>query len=44
MTPEWDRVFPDDRDMLEIEVDRYILLVRNWGQRLHKKLKRIEEK
>ena len=42
-TPDGERVFPEDRDMVEIDVERYILLVRNWGRRLQDELERIKE-
>jgi len=38
MTPCWKRVFPEDRHLKEIDAERYILLIRNWGNRLYKKL------
>jgi len=36
-------VFPEDRDMVEIDVERYVLLVRNWGRRLQDELEEMEE-
>tara|TARA_Y100000310_G_scaffold203443_1_gene203670 strand:- start:320 stop:547 length:228 start_codon:yes stop_codon:yes gene_type:complete len=38
MTPWWERVFPEDRHLTKIDAERYILVVRNWGRRLYKKL------
>jgi len=43
-TPEGERVFPDDREIKEIDIERYVLLVRNWGKRLHKELQTITER
>ena len=43
MTPWWDRVFPSGRDLTEIDAERYILIVRNWGRRQYKALKELED-
>ena len=40
MTPWWERVFPSGRDLTEIDAERYILIVRNWGRRQYKKLEK----
>ena len=41
MTPCWERVFPKGSDLTEIDAERYILIVRNWGRRQYKKLDQI---
>jgi len=44
MTPQWERIFPGDRDLLtEIDLERYMRLIRWWGQKLHEKLEEMEE-
>jgi len=40
MTPWEERVFPNYRDLIEIDAERYILLIKSWGRRLYKELKR----
>ena len=44
VTPWLERVFPDDRELREIDIERYVLLVRNWGKRLYKELQTIKER
>ena len=44
ITPWLERVFPDDRELKEIDIERYVLLVRNWGKRLYKELQTIKER
>jgi len=43
MTPWQERVFPSGYDLTEIDAERYILLVRNWGKRQYKALKKLED-
>jgi|TARA_Y100000034_G_C6725209_1_gene320976 hypothetical protein len=44
MTPEWERIFPGDSDLLtEIDLERYMRLVRRWGQKLYEELEEIKE-
>ena len=43
-TPCLERVFPDDRELKEIDIERYVLLVRNWGRRLYKELQAITDR
>ena len=39
-----EREFPDGRELKEIDIERYVLLVRNWGKRLYKELQTIKER
>ena len=42
-TPMWDRVFPDGVDLVEIDDERYILLLRNWAIRRNELLMKFRE-
>ena len=39
ITPWRERVFPSYSDLIEIDIERYVSLIRNWGYRLYKELK-----
>ena len=43
MTPWWERVFPSGYDLTEIDAERYILIVRNWGRRQYKELNKLKK-
>jgi hypothetical protein len=39
----WTRVFPDGDELVEIDVERYVLLITNWGIRQHKRFKELDK-
>lgn len=41
MTPWEERVFPNHKDLIEIDAERYILLIKSWGRKLYKELKKV---
>ena len=43
MTPWQERVFPSGSDLTEIDAERYISLIRNWGRKQYKALKKLED-
>jgi len=42
-SPMYTRVFPDGDELVEIDVERYVLLIRNWGIRQHKRFKELDK-
>ena len=40
VTPWRERVFPDHCDLVKIDAEEYILMIRNWGYRLYKQLEK----
>ena len=44
ITPWRERVFPSHSDLTEIDIERYVSLIRNWGYRLYKELEKVPGK